>query len=81
MSDLCLSFPSADPGVAESVSGGKFWEVRVVGTELTTTYGKLGDGGNTSTKDLGDEAKAIKEAEKLVKQKEKKVGLSPLCAP
>ena len=43
-------------GVADSVSGGKFWEVQVIGSEMTTAYGKLGDAGNTSTKDLGDEA-------------------------
>ena len=67
-------------GVADSVSGGKFWEVQVIGSEMTTAYGKLGDAGNTSTKDLGDEAKAVKEAEKLVKQKEKKVSSNLTCA-
>jgi len=58
-------------GVADSSTGGKFWQVKVVGKTLTTTWGKLGDGGNSNTKEFPDEAKAIKEAERLVKSKEK----------
>merc|ERR1712146_22777 len=59
-------------GVSDSASGGKFWQVEVDGGTMKTTYGKLGDGGATSVKEFGDTDKAMKEAQKLVKQKEKK---------
>lgn len=59
-------------GVCNSSSGGKFWHVQVIGSEMTTTYGKIGKDGQSTTKDFGTEEKATKEAEKLVKQKEKK---------
>ena len=59
-------------GVCESSTGGKFWNVEVSGSEMTTAYGKVGASGVSSTKQFDSEAKATKEAEKLVKQKEKK---------
>jgi predicted DNA-binding WGR domain protein len=60
-------------GVCESASGGKFWNVKVSGSEMTTTYGKVGaTSGASNTKEFASEEKAVKEAEKLVKQKEKK---------
>ena len=59
-------------GVCESSTGGKFWNVEVSGSEMTTAYGKVGASGASSTKQFDSEAKATKEAEKLVKQKEKK---------
>merc|ERR1711998_187443 len=68
-------------GVSDSSSGGKFWQVEVDGATMTTTYGKLGDGGASSVKEFDDEAKAIKEAEKLVKQKEKKGYVMEDAAP
>jgi len=58
-------------GVADSKSGGKFWAVEVDGTSLTTTWGKVGDSGSSKTKEFADEAAAVKEAEKLMKAKEK----------
>ena len=59
-------------GECDSTSGGKFWQIDVNGTSFTTTFGKLGDGGSTSSKDFDDAETAMKEAQKLVKQKEKK---------
>ena len=58
-------------GVADSASGGKFWEVKVEGSQLTATWGEVGTDGSSKTKDLGTEEKALKEAEKLAKSKEK----------
>ena len=57
-------------GVADSASGGKFWEVKVQGSQLTATWGEVGTDGSNKTKDLGTEEKALKEAEKLAKSKE-----------
>ena len=56
-------------GVCESSSGGKFWSVSVSGSEMTTSWGKLGSTGQTKVKDCGSEDKAVKEAEKLQKAK------------
>ena len=56
----------------DTKAGGKFWQIDVKGTSFTTTFGKLGDGGSTSSKDFDDAETAMKEAQKLVKQKEKK---------
>jgi len=57
-------------GVADSSSGGKFWAVEVVGSELTTHWGKVGTDGSSKTKEMGSEEKALKEAQKLVKSAE-----------
>lgn len=47
----------------------KFWEVSVAGSELTVRFGRIGTAGQAKTKDFGDEAAAIKERDKLVKEK------------
>jgi predicted DNA-binding WGR domain protein len=52
-------------GVCDSSSGGKFWQIEVSGSSFTTTFGKVGDGGTTNTKDFESAEKAMKEAEKL----------------
>ncbi len=50
----------------------KFWEVEVKDNEMTVRFGKIGTDGTTKTKELADNAAALKEAEKLVKSKSKK---------
>jgi DNA ligase-1 len=59
------------PRYFEFVGGGssKFWEIRLEGTGFTTRFGKIGSGGNESTKDFGTVEKAQKEYEKLVAEK------------
>ena len=57
--------------MCESSSGGKFWTVSVSGSEMTTSWGKVGSTGQTKLKDCGSEDKAVKEAEKLHKAKVK----------
>jgi len=52
-------------GECESTSGGKFWQINCDGASWTVTYGKLGDGGSSQTKNWDNEEKCIKEAEKL----------------
>merc|ERR1712167_406780 len=56
-------------GVADSTSGGKFWQVEVNGSTMTVTYGKVGTSGQSKDKEWSDEETAIKEAQKLVKAK------------
>jgi len=58
-------------GVCESSSGGKFWTVSVSGSEMTTTWGKVGSTGQTKVKECASGDKAVKEAEKLYKSKVK----------
>jgi len=58
--------------VADSSSGGKFWECSLDGCEMTTTFGKLGSNGQTRTKSFASEEKAVKEFEKQVRAKKKK---------
>merc|ERR1711998_801517 len=65
-----MSFWAAH-GVCDSSSGGKFWAVAVSGSELKTTWGKVGTPGQSKTKDFGTDDKALKEAQKLVKAKSK----------
>jgi len=50
----------------------KFWEVTVDGADMTVRFGKIGANGQSKTTTLKDEAAAEKEAQKLIKQKEKK---------
>ncbi len=50
----------------------KFWEIEMSGSEVTTRWGKIGTDGQSKTKELGDEAAARKEYDKLVKSKTKK---------
>ena len=59
----------ADRGIASSA---KFWEVEVVGSQVTVRFGKIGTNGQTTVKDLGSADAAEVEANKLVASKTKK---------
>jgi uncharacterized protein (TIGR02996 family) len=50
----------------------KFWEIELRGTSFTTTYGKIGAKGQTTTKTFGSPTEATKEHDKLVGEKTKK---------
>ena len=50
----------------------KFYEVVVNGTEMKIRYGRIGDKGRTTTKQLASEAKAKSEAQKKIRAKLKK---------
>jgi predicted DNA-binding WGR domain protein len=50
-------------------SSNKFWIGELSGTEVTTTWGKIGTDGQSKTKDFDDEEKAKKEFAKLLKEK------------
>lgn len=50
----------------------KFWEISKDGSEVTVRFGKIGSNGQTKTKDYGDDDKAQKEYDKLVREKTKK---------
>ncbi len=50
----------------------KFWEVTVTDASHTVCYGRIGTNGSSKTKDFADNAAAQKDADKLVRQKEKK---------
>lgn len=56
---------------AEGTSS-KFWRARVEGKTLYVNYGKIGTNGQTQVKDFGDHAGALKEYEKLIREKRKK---------
>jgi uncharacterized protein (TIGR02996 family) len=47
----------------------KFWNIELQGDKLTVTFGRVGSAGQTQTKTYGDEARARKEHDKLVKEK------------
>jgi predicted DNA-binding WGR domain protein len=56
-------------------SGGtsnKFWEIQLEGKTLTTTYGRIGSDGQSTTKSFASEEQAKKEHDKLVAEKVKK---------
>lgn len=53
-------------------SSHKFYEAIVNGNELTIRYGRIGDTGQTQTKQFADEAKALAEAHKKINEKLKK---------
>ena len=55
--------------VSSSSSGGKFWEVEVVGSTMKTRYGKLGSTPKWSSKTLASPEKARSEAEKKARAK------------
>jgi len=50
----------------------KFWEVSVVGNQVTVRYGRLGTGGQMQTKTLADPTAAERHAEKLIGEKTRK---------
>jgi predicted DNA-binding WGR domain protein len=56
----------------EEGTSSKFWRARVEGKTLYVNYGKLGTNGQTQVKDFADHASAVKEYEKLVREKRKK---------
>lgn len=59
--------------VAESAtSSGKFWEVQVVGNQMQTRYGKVGQDKSWTFKSFDSPEKALKEAQKKANAKMKK---------
>lgn len=56
----------------EEGTSSKFWRARVEGKKLFVNYGKIGTTGQTQVKDFSDHASAVKEYEKLVRDKKKK---------
>jgi len=50
----------------------KFWEIKLSGTQFTTTYGKIGTPGQTTIKTFKSDAEAKKEYDKLIAEKVKK---------
>jgi predicted DNA-binding WGR domain protein len=75
-SPALAALPAAAPGAQrfELVEGtsSKFWEIKLEGASFTTTYGKLGTAGTSTSKSFADEATAKKEHDKLVAEKTKK---------
>jgi predicted DNA-binding WGR domain protein len=53
-------------------SSNKFWQIWLEGTSVMTKYGRIGASGSQTVKDFGDDAKALKEYDKLVNEKTKK---------
>jgi predicted DNA-binding WGR domain protein len=50
-------------------SSAKFYEVSVLGNEVTICFGRIGTAGQRQSKSFGDALLAAKHADKLVKQK------------
>ena len=50
----------------------KFWEIEIVGNDVTVRYGRTGSSGQTNTKAFPDESAAKKHADKLIKEKTQK---------
>ena len=50
-------------------SSNKFWEIALKGKAFTTTWGRIGSAGQSTTKTFGSEAQAKKEYEKLIAEK------------
>jgi uncharacterized protein (TIGR02996 family) len=50
----------------------KFWEIELKGKSFTTTYGKIGSGGQTTIKEFKSDADAKKEYDKIIAEKTKK---------
>jgi predicted DNA-binding WGR domain protein len=50
----------------------KFWNIETNGKNFTVTFGKIGTGGQTQTKEFDNDEECNKEAEKLIKEKLKK---------
>ncbi|MBP9113467.1 MAG: WGR domain-containing protein [Polyangiaceae bacterium] len=53
-------------------SSSKFWEINLVASSVTTTFGRIGTDGQVSTKEFSSPAEALREAEKLITSKSKK---------
>jgi len=56
---------------SDSSSGGKFWEIEVSGSDVTTRWGKEGTDGAEKSKSFPSAEKAQKEAEKQIKAKKR----------
>jgi len=50
----------------------KFWDIKLSGSSLVTTFGRIGSSGQKQLKELGSTAAAQKEYDKLVASKVKK---------
>ncbi len=50
----------------------KFWNIEMRGKSFAVTFGRVGTAGQTQVKELADEAKALREHDKLVAEKLKK---------
>ena len=50
-------------------SSSKFWEVEVMDKDLTVRFGRIGSAGQTRTKSFDSHAAAVKERDRLVKEK------------
>ena len=50
-------------------SSAKFWEIEILGNEVTVRYGRIGTEGQTQTKTLPDAEAAARHAEKLIASK------------
>ncbi len=62
---------SAGPRRFEMVEGSsaKFWEIARDGRSVTVRYGRIGTDGQSKTKELSDEAAALRHAEDLIREK------------
>ena len=58
--------------VSQSTTGGKFWEVEVVGVEMRTRYGKIGQDKAWSAKGFPTHEKAVQAAKKKASSKRSK---------
>jgi len=47
----------------------KFWQIELSGNSFTTTYGRIGTDGQSTTKEWKSEEEASKQYEKLVAEK------------
>ena len=47
----------------------KFWEIDAAGVELTVRFGRVGTAGQSKTKVFGDAPAALKERDKLIREK------------
>ena len=50
----------------------KFWEIRVQGSDVYTSYGRIGSAGQTSCKPFETAAQAAAHGEKLIQEKTRK---------
>lgn len=53
-------------------SSNKFWDIELSGKDVTTTWGRIGTGGQSKTKQFASESKAQEEYNKLVREKTSK---------
>src|SRR5215831_9414919 len=53
-------------------SSNKFWEITLEGSTFTTTYGRIGSDGQSTTKSFKSDAEAKKAYDKLIAEKVKK---------